>query len=263
MLVLTRRENDTIVFPTLGITVELLRLRGGAAKVGIEAPAEIPVKRGELLGLRSLQFSGEGVSSSEQLRRLRQSVRQRLDQAALQLNDLHQQLEEGDSAAAQDGILRLFHELEALEHEAFEDLRESGESKIVRPSRHALVVEDDRDQRELMAGLFRLSGYEVTTAADGADALDFLSLHAAPDAIVLDMHMPRCDGPTVVRQIRCNPRFQGVKVFAVSGVEPGAVGVSLGPNGVDRWFAKPVQPEQLLEEVSKELNGDAVASSPG
>jgi carbon storage regulator CsrA len=255
MLVLSRRENETIVFPTLGISIELLRLRGAAAKIGIDAPEDVPIKRGELLGLRSLEFTGEDVPASEKLRRLRQAVRRRLDEAALQLNDLHRQVEEGAVAEAQAAILRLFHELEALEREAFDDLHDEtpAEESILRRVRHALVVEDDNDQRELMAGLLRLSGYEVTTAADGADALDFLSLHAAPDAILLDLRMPRCDGASMVRQIRCNPKFRGVKLFAVSGSAPGALGVSLGPDGVDRWFQKPVQPEQLLEEVSREL----------
>ncbi len=256
MLVLSRRENETIVFPTLGITVELLRLRGATAKIGVEAPDDVPVKRGELLGLRSLEFTGEDVPVSEKLRQLRQAVRRRLDEAALQLNDLHRQIEEGDAQQAQDAILHLFHELEALEREAFDELRDpaAGEpDTVLRRVRHALVVEDDRDQRELMAGLFRLSGYEVTTAEDGADALNFLSLHAAPDAILLDLRMPRCDGATMVRQIRCNPKFRGIKLFAVSGVSPKTLGVTLGPEGVDRWFPKPVQPESLLEAVTREL----------
>lgn len=254
MLVLSRRENETIVFPSLGITIELLRVRGAAAKIGVEAPPEVPIKRGELLGLKSLQFTGDEESPPERLRRLRHAVRERLDAAALQLNELHRQFEEGDRDQAEEAILAIFHELQALERAAFDDLRGENSVSQVRLVRHALVVEDDRDQRELMAGLFRLSGYEVTTAADGADALDFLSLHAAPDAIVLDMRMPRCDGPTMVRQIRCDPKFRGVKLFAVSGVEPGSMGVSLGPEGVDRWFRKPVQPERLLEEVTRELS---------
>jgi CheY-like chemotaxis protein/sRNA-binding carbon storage regulator CsrA len=255
MLVLSRRENDTIVFPTLGVTIELLRLRGAAAKIGIEAPSDVPVKRGELLGLRSLQFTGDDVPASEKLRLLRQAVRQRLESSALLLNDIHRQVEDHDAEEAQAAILRLFHELESLEREAFDNVHdgEGGQESVVRRVRHALVVEDDRDQRELMAGLFRLSGYEVTTAADGVDALDFLSLHAAPDAIVLDLRMPRCDGASMVRQIRCDPRFKGVKLFAVSGIEPASMGISLGPEGVDRWFQKPVQPEMLLEEVSREL----------
>lgn len=38
MLVLSRKETDKIVFPTLGITVEVLRLRGNVARIGIDAP---------------------------------------------------------------------------------------------------------------------------------------------------------------------------------------------------------------------------------
>ena len=101
MLVLSRHENETIVFPSLGITVEVLRLRGTAAKIGVEAPADVPIKRGELLGLKSLQFTSDEESPPEKLRRLRQAVRHRLDDAALQLNELHRQLEEGDRGRAE------------------------------------------------------------------------------------------------------------------------------------------------------------------
>jgi carbon storage regulator CsrA len=48
MLVLSRRNSETIVFPTLGITVEVLSLRNSAVKLGVRAPADVPVLRGEL-----------------------------------------------------------------------------------------------------------------------------------------------------------------------------------------------------------------------
>jgi len=59
---------------------------------------------------------------------------------------------------------------------------------------------DDRNECELLAAFLRLSGVEVATAGDGADALDYL--RAPPSRVVLlDMIMPRCDGPTTVRAI--------------------------------------------------------------
>ena len=90
----------------------------------------------------------------------------------------------------------------------------------VRKARRALLVEDDRNQRELLAGFLRQSGLTVDVAGDGADALDYLGTHARPDVVLLDMGLPRVDGPTMVRQIRNNPDFGGLKIFGVTGRLP-------------------------------------------
>jgi carbon storage regulator CsrA len=51
MLVLSRRAGETIVFPSLGITVRVVRSRGGAVRLGVEAPRGVKVVRGELLAV--------------------------------------------------------------------------------------------------------------------------------------------------------------------------------------------------------------------
>ena len=48
MLVLSRGRNDKVVFPTLGISVEILRVAGNKVRLGIEAPHEVPVHRHEI-----------------------------------------------------------------------------------------------------------------------------------------------------------------------------------------------------------------------
>ena len=48
MLVLSRSRKEKIVFPTLGISVEVLHIAGNKVRVGIEAPADIPVHRDEV-----------------------------------------------------------------------------------------------------------------------------------------------------------------------------------------------------------------------
>ena len=49
MLVLSRRRNETIVLPGLGITVRVVRLNGRTVRLGIEAPPDVKVVRGELV----------------------------------------------------------------------------------------------------------------------------------------------------------------------------------------------------------------------
>jgi carbon storage regulator CsrA len=50
MLVLTRRLHEAVVFPELGITVRVVHVKGGAIRLGIEAPKEVAVLREELVG---------------------------------------------------------------------------------------------------------------------------------------------------------------------------------------------------------------------
>jgi len=54
MLVLSRRVDEAIVFPSLDITVRVLMLKGGVVRLGIEAPNDVPILRGELLAAREL-----------------------------------------------------------------------------------------------------------------------------------------------------------------------------------------------------------------
>lgn len=48
MLVLTRKEGETIVMPELGITFQVLKLKGGGVSVGVTAPPAVKILRGEL-----------------------------------------------------------------------------------------------------------------------------------------------------------------------------------------------------------------------
>ena len=50
MLVISRRENERFVFPNLGIAIQVIKVAGKAAKIGVEAPREIRVLREELRG---------------------------------------------------------------------------------------------------------------------------------------------------------------------------------------------------------------------
>jgi CheY-like chemotaxis protein len=114
----------------------------------------------------------------------------------------------------------------------------------------ALLVEDDHNECELLAGFFRLAGYEVATAGDGSDAIDYLQQHERPDVMLLDMMLPRCDGPTTIRRLRDDPAFNDLKIFAMSGYTPDQIGLDCGASGVARWFQKPLNPELLLRELN-------------
>lgn len=254
MLVLSRKESDRIVFPTLGISVEVLRIQGNTARLGIDAPPDIPVLRHEIADLKALLFSAD-QDTNQQLRELVHAVRGRLDVAAAQLNELHRHFEETGDEKAQRLVLEVFGQLRSLEAEATSAIDPEHKQRATR----ALLVEDDANERSLLASYLQMCGIEITAAVDGQDALDFLSLHAAPDVVLLDMHMPRCDGKQLVRRIRADAAMAGIKLIAVSGTNPSALGIPTGSTGIDRWFAKPIDPESLVAGITAELGVPAVA----
>jgi CheY-like chemotaxis protein len=126
------------------------------------------------------------------------------------------------------------------------------------PACTALLVEDNPAERELMALFLRNAGLDVATASDGADALDYLHRRGQPDVVLLDMGLPRTDGAAVVRAVRRDPAYAGLKIFAVTGHGPEEFGLAEGPAGVDRWYHKPVNPADLVRGVNQELRHEAL-----
>lgn len=247
MLVLSRKETDKVMFPTLGITVEVLRIRGNTTRLGIDAPSDVPIQRHELADLKSIDFSSEEDDKAK-LTGLLRAVRRRLDSAALALNRLHQHTDDKADATAQGLILEVFSELQSLDQDATDALDSSNA-----PVAQLLLIENDDNEGALLAGYLRMHRFDVTVARDGEDALGYLSLHAPPDAILLGMRIPRCDGPCIVREIRSNRELAQVKLFAVSAADPSSLDVPTGPDGIDGWFRKPVDVEHLVGEIARAL----------
>jgi CheY-like chemotaxis protein len=69
------------------------------------------------------------------------------------------------------------------------------------PRPRVLIVEDDSSARRALRRLLEEDGYEVITAADGAEGLD-LAIACPPDVVLSDVHMPRMDGLALVQQLR-------------------------------------------------------------
>ena len=250
MLVVSRKENERIVFPTIGASVELLQLKGNIARIGIEAPRELPILRGELVDENTPTYDPEAARAA---RERDHAIRNELNIAALGLGLLRKQLQAGQADAAEQTLEML---IEKVSH-----LREARSARpdatAAKPALKTLLVEDDDNERQLLAGFLRSSGFEVESASDGAEALTHLAASGQPDLILLDMLMPRCDGPTTIRTIRRNPRFAGLKICAVSGTAPAELGVEIGPNGIDRWFPKPLDPERLVSELQMVVQASA------
>jgi two-component system response regulator MprA len=110
-----------------------------------------------------------------------------------------------------------------------------------------LVVDDERAVRESLRRALELEGYEIELAEDGAQALERLESEPEPDAMVLDVLMPRVDGLEVSRTLRRNgSRLPILMLTARTQVEDRVEGLDAG---ADDYLTKPFALEELLARV--------------
>jgi CheY-like chemotaxis protein len=80
-----------------------------------------------------------------------------------------------------------------------------------------LIVEDDRDTRELLQRTLEREGWKVITATDGVNAIELLAgATRVPDLVLLDLMMPRLDGFGVLDAIRKNPLWASIPVVILT-----------------------------------------------
>ena len=262
MLVLSRREHERVVFSNLGVSVEVLRVAGNVVRLGIEAPSEIRILREELAGPTAVNdLSVQRLAHAAALAKtVRHEIRNRLNVASLGLQVLQRRLESGDGDAAEATIATIFNELSEIDAALASSKLAEAPQPPVREHR-ALIVEDNPNESGLLAAYLRLNGYAVEVVADGFEALSYLNSHEHPDFVLLDMAMPRCNGPQTVLSIRRDPALRNLRLFAVSGADQRETGVAFGRLGVDRWFSKPVNARELVHEMDRNLQAVAVMPS--
>jgi len=246
MLVLTRRPHQSVVFPTLGISVRIVRVAGQTVRLGVEAPRAIPVLRDEL----GCPAAPETVETAVGVldRKSRHHLLGRLNTASIALYLAQQQLGRGLTEAAEGTLDKSLAELAGIESE-LAPIRQPTPPRLPRRIQ-ALLVEDNPNESTLLGSYLRLGGVDVAQAGDGQEALDYLATHDRPDAVLLDMALPRRNGPSVVAALRSDPNYTGLKVYAVTGSRPEDVGLAVGPSGVDGWFTKPLNPARLVEALA-------------
>jgi DNA-binding response OmpR family regulator len=111
-----------------------------------------------------------------------------------------------------------------------------------------LVDADPRSVRVLEVSL-KKSGYSVTTASDGVDALDKVQF-SAPDLVLTDTRLPRLDGYELVRRLKQNPDHAGIPVVFLTSqksIEDKIRGLELG---VEDYLTKPIFVRELITRVN-------------
>jgi two-component system response regulator MprA len=118
-----------------------------------------------------------------------------------------------------------------------------------------LVVDDEPAVRESLRRALELEGYEIELASDGEEALSKLEPNGQPDAMILDVLMPRLDGLEVCRRIRqAGSRLPVLMLTARDEVENRVSGLDAG---ADDYVTKPFALEELLARVRALLRRSA------
>ncbi|HJU94289.1 MAG TPA: PAS domain S-box protein [Pyrinomonadaceae bacterium] len=114
-----------------------------------------------------------------------------------------------------------------------------------------LIVDDDRRMLDLLVDLLEVEGYEVSTALNGAEALD-LAATFDPDVVVSDVVMPVLGGLELCRRLKDHARTAYIPVLLVSGLIPADDGGIEGLYaGADDYLDLPFRNEELLVKVAR------------
>jgi CheY-like chemotaxis protein len=121
-------------------------------------------------------------------------------------------------------------------------------------SKVVLLVEDDEDNRDLVAFVIARSrmDVELVVAENGQEALD-KSFAKAPDLILMDMQMPVMDGWHAVPILKADDRTKDIPIIAFTAQAKPEDKARAREMGCIDYYTKPMDPEELLALVQKYL----------
>lgn len=115
-----------------------------------------------------------------------------------------------------------------------------------------LVAEDERDIRELISFSLQFSGYQVTEALNGEDAVQ-KARQILPDLILLDVRMPKMTGYEACKVLKENESTKNIPIIFLSA-KGQETEIQQGKElGAEAYFLKPFAPDELNEQVKKIL----------
>ena len=109
-----------------------------------------------------------------------------------------------------------------------------------------VVIEDDRPSIDVLSAFLASEPLDVTVARDGVTGLEAVR-RTTPDAVLLDIRLPRLDGWVVLRELKADPRTRTIPVIVVSMLDERPRGLA---SGAADYLVKPVSREALLAALA-------------
>ena len=126
------------------------------------------------------------------------------------------------------------------------------ENIIDRDKKTILVVDDEKNIRDLLVFNLQNEGYNTLEAADGLEAVD-IALKEKPDLILLDVMLPKLDGKSVCKKLRYSLNISNIPILMISAKDTETdkiVGLEIG---ADDYITKPFQIREVIARVKANL----------
>ncbi|MGM0574476.1 MAG: response regulator transcription factor [Myxococcota bacterium] len=127
------------------------------------------------------------------------------------------------------------------------------------PKKRIVYVDDDLELTELVRGTLEEEGYEVVVAHDGEEGLGAV-LTEQPDAVILDVMMPKLNGWEILKYLRERDAFAELPVLMLTGVGPALNEMTAPLYGANDHLDKPFDMDDLLERVDGLVGGRTPSS---
>jgi two-component system cell cycle response regulator DivK len=119
-------------------------------------------------------------------------------------------------------------------------------------SKRILVVEDQRDNMQILRDLLTSADYEMVEAENGEEALAEVAKQR-PDLILMDIQLPIMDGYEATRRIKADPALRSIPIIAVTSYALSGDEAKARAAGCDDFVPKPYSPRQLLAKIRQYL----------
>ncbi len=113
-----------------------------------------------------------------------------------------------------------------------------------------LVVDDEPQLLDMIKMRLEASGYEVVCAADGQEALDYVSRYS-PDLVILDLMLPKIDGYKVCGLLKQDTRYKNIPVIMLTALTEEKDNKLSKQVYADGYLNKPFDPKVLLAEIKR------------
>ncbi len=121
-------------------------------------------------------------------------------------------------------------------------------------TKRILIAEDERNIAESLRFLLTRAGHEVSLAADGDEALAMLR-RAPPDALVLDLMLPKRSGFDILKTLRAADETRALPILMLTAKGQANDRRTAEDLGVDAFVTKPFANDEVVETVARLLDG--------
>lgn len=111
-----------------------------------------------------------------------------------------------------------------------------------------IVADDDKMLSAMICGVLNENGHITLPAYDSIQTMMYV-MKQPPDLLILDVKMPGGTGLNVLKKLKSSTKTSFVPVIVISGIDDPNLPTEVAALGADRFLAKPIDPDLLIETV--------------